>query len=276
MKNIGLVILSLILVGCQSVNKNQNFGSANLKSFEKGISYSEKNEIKNWISSEHTDTYIKSKNFNGRKPKMLVIHHTDSNDDVPTINIFKEKEVSSHYLISRTGEIIQFVDEKNRAFHAGASYWNGVDDVNSYSIGIELSNDMKAEYTEEQIKSLIILSKDIMKRYGIKKDMVVGHLDVSPGRKIDPYINFPWDKLAKEDICLLCDENYKKVHLPKNFNWKSALIEIGYDPNKIDKAMSSFRMKYFKKVSAISNPSIEEKKYMYCLLKKFRETRTQK
>ncbi len=271
MKNIGLTFFALFLTGCQSVyTNNQILRGENLKIFEQGISHSEKKEINDWTSSEFTNRYIKSKNFNGRKPTMLVLHHTDSNDDDFAINIFKEKGVSSHYLISRTGEIIQFVDEKNRSFHSGASYWNGINDVNSASIGIELSNDMNTEYTPKQIQSLITLSKDIMNRYSIKKNMVVGHLDVSPGRKIDPYINFPWEKLAKEDIVFWCDKDYKEVHLPSGFNWKSALTELGYNPNLFDKSLLSFRIKYFQKEPSqkLQILTTDEKKYMYCLLEK--------
>ncbi len=272
MKKLLLIAIGLLLVGCQST---RNIGDNRLKNFEPGISHAEKKEINNWISSEYTNSYIKSKNFNNRKPTVLLLHHTDSNEDVAAIKIFKEGKASSHYLISRTGEVFQFVDEKNRAFHAGDSYWNGFEDINSSSIGIELSNDMKTEYTEEQIQSLILLSKDIIKRYGIRQDMVLGHLDVAPVRKIDPYINFPWERLAVEGIGLMCGQEYKDVNIPKGFNWKSALAEIGYNPNYIEKAVYSFRIKYFNKIPSDKyvEPTLDEKKYMFCLLEKFRESR---
>ncbi len=272
MKKVLLLAVGFVLAGCQSVS---NIGGNSLKNFEPGISHAEKKEISNWVSSEYTNSYIKSKNFNNRKPTVLVLHHTDSNEDIAAIKIFKEGKVSSHYLISRTGEIFQFVDEKNRAFHAGDSYWNGFEDINSSSIGIELSNDMKTDYTEKQIQSLILLSKDIMNRYGIRKDMVVGHLDVAPVRKVDPYINFPWARLSKEGIGLMCGEEYKEVHLPRGFNWKATLAEIGYNPNYIEKAIYSFRIKYFNKIPTDKyiEPNLDEKKYMYCLLEKFRESR---
>ncbi len=275
MNKIGLIFFAFILAGCQSIpTQNQPIRSEQLKNFEKEISKTEQKDIKEWISSEHTNRYIKSKNFNGRKPNMLVIHHTDSNDDDFAIKIFKEQGVSSHYLISRTGEIIQFVDEKNRAFHAGASYWHGFHDVNSASIGIELSNDMKTEYTEKQIQSLITLSKDIIQRYSIRKNMVVGHLDVSPGRKIDPYVNFPWEELAKEDIIFWCNDKYKETQLPRGFNWQTALKDLGYNPTVLDKALISFRMKYFKQEPTKKHQPItlDEKKYMYCLLEKTNQT----
>mgnify|MGYP001164770769 CR=1 FL=1 len=272
MKKVLLLAVGFLLVGCQSVN---HIGGKKLKKFEPGISHEERKEINNWVSSEYTNSYIKSKNFNHRKPNVLVLHHTDSNEDSMAIKIFKEGKVSSHYLISRTGEIFQFVDEKNRAFHAGDSYWNGFEDINSSSIGIELSNDMKTPYTEEQIQSLIILSKDIIKRYGIRKDMVVGHLDVAPVRKLDPYVNFPWERLAQEGICITCNEEYKKVEIPKHFNWKAAMAEIGYNPNYLEKAVYSFRIKYFHKIpdEKYIEPNLDEKKYIYCLLEKFRESR---
>ncbi len=273
MKVISLILATILLSGCQIMNKNYQKDNMINKKFKNNIE--EKNDINNWVSSDYTDEQIKSKNFNHRKPNMIIVHHTDSNEDDFTIKIFKERNVSSHYLVSRTGKIIQFVDEKNRAFHAGASYWNGFEDINSSSIGIELSNDMKTQYTDEQINSLVLLIKDIMKRYGIRKDMVVGHLDVSPVRKIDPYINFPWERLAKEDLVVWCDGEYKNVRLPKGFNWEYALTEIGYNPNILEKALVSFRIKYFKiePIDKIEVPTLKEKKYMYCLLEKTRLVR---
>ncbi len=268
-----LILASLLLSGCQTMN--QNYKKDNIINKKSKNSMEEKNDVKNWLSSQYVDEQIKTKNFNHRKPNMIVIHHTDSNDDDFTIKIFKERNVSSHYLISRTGKIIQFVDEKNRAFHAGASYWNGFEDINSASIGIELSNDMKTQYTEEQLSSLIALIKDLKERYNVRKDMIVGHLDVSPVRKIDPYVNFPWERLAQEDLVVWCDDEYKNVKLPKGFNWERVLTEIGYNPNILDKALVSFRIKYFKMepTEKIELPTLDEKKYMYCLLENTRLVR---
>lgn len=275
MKNKALTItLGCLLVGCQTTTQiGKNTEEVQMKKFEEDASFIEKREIKKWVSSKYTSSYIKSDNFNERKPTILLLHHTDSNEDAAAVQIFKEGKVSSHYLISRTGEVIQFVDETKRAFHAGDSYWHGFEDINSSSIGIELSNDIISEYTEEQIQSLINLSKDIMKRYDIRPDMVIGHLDIAPGRKQDPYLNFPWERLAKEGIGLTCStEEVKKTRLPKGFDWKRTLEDLGYNPNILNKSLASFRIKHFKSLEE-GLPTLKEKKYMYCLVEKINKSR---
>jgi N-acetylmuramoyl-L-alanine amidase len=108
--------------------------------------------------------------------------------------------VSAHYLIDEKGNIYQMVDEEKRAWHAGISSWLGKDDVNSRSIGIEISNRNGDPYTKEQLFSVTLLCKDIMHRHGIKPENVIGHSDVAPDRKQDPGEHFPWEKLSRHDI----------------------------------------------------------------------------
>ena len=86
---------------------------------------------------------FKSPNFNERKSnniKVIVIHYTalDSISNSLKHLCSKKNKVSSHYLISQSGKIYSLVSEKKRAWHAGKSYWKGVTDINSISIGIEL------------------------------------------------------------------------------------------------------------------------------------------
>ena len=103
--------------------------------------------------------------------------------------------MASHIYIKRDGEAIQFVPLNKRAWHAGESSFNGASDCNNFSIGIELEGSDDDLYSEEQYKILIDITSEIIKKYPlIKKDCVVGHSDVSPGRKSDPGDKFDWKR----------------------------------------------------------------------------------
>jgi N-acetyl-anhydromuramyl-L-alanine amidase AmpD len=107
------------------------------------------------------------------------------------INQFARYHVSSHYVIGRQGTIYQLVSEKNVSFHAGqSSLPDGHQGVNLCSIGIELMDSIGSSPTEEQIRSLTLLVKDIQRRYPIK--YVLRHSDIAPGRKTDPW-NMDWE-----------------------------------------------------------------------------------
>lgn len=134
-------------------------------------------------------------------PKMIVIHATGGSyqGDILTLSGKTSRKVSVHYYITRTGQVFQMLDESLCAFHAGVSKWKGLEvfewrrwSVNKTSIGIELENNGAQEYTDEQYESLIFLLKDIRARWEIGKEEIVGHRDVSPRRKIDPYDSFNW------------------------------------------------------------------------------------
>jgi N-acetylmuramoyl-L-alanine amidase len=118
-----------------------------------------------------------------------------------------DSQVSAHYLVDEDGEIIQLVDERARAWHAGVSSWAGETDINSLSIGIEIQNAGHEEerpppYPEEQIRAVIALCRDIMGRHGISPLRVVGHSDVAPARKCDPGEHFPWARLAAAGVAV--------------------------------------------------------------------------
>ena len=103
-------------------------------------------------------------------------------------------KVSSHILIQRNGSIIQFVPFNMKAWHAGVSSYKGREDCNEFSIGIELEGTDETSYTEVQYDSLIKVTIEIMALYSnIKKDDIVGHSDIAPGRKTDPGESFDWD-----------------------------------------------------------------------------------
>ena len=103
------------------------------------------------------------------RPDLVVIHYTamadcDAAERVLCSPVY---EVSAHYLITTQGEVIQLVDEADRAWHAGAGAWGSVTDVNSRSIGIELSNIGTAPFAASQMDALETLLLGIMDRWSI-------------------------------------------------------------------------------------------------------------
>ena len=104
-------------------------------------------------------------------------------------------QVSSHVLIDRQGEIIQFVSFDHRAWHAGKSCFNGVDNCNDYSVGIELEGADDIAYTDSQYQTLMQISRALMVYYPtITKPRIVGHCDIAAGRKTDPGLAFDWQR----------------------------------------------------------------------------------
>ncbi|HBO16692.1 MAG: N-acetylmuramyl-L-alanine amidase, negative regulator of AmpC, AmpD [Candidatus Moranbacteria bacterium GW2011_GWE2_35_2-] len=109
------------------------------------------------------------------------------------IEEYRQYEVAPHYLIDREGGIYQLVEDKNVAYHAGQSQVpDGRTGVNDFSLGIELMNTKKEKYTAEQYGALNEILDYLKGKYKIK--YVLGHNQISPGRKDDPW-NFDWNKV---------------------------------------------------------------------------------
>lgn len=111
-----------------------------------------------------------------------------------------DTEVSAHYLIGRDGTLWQMVDEDQRAWHAGAGEWCGLEDINSRSIGIEMDNGGDHPFAEPQMAGLETLLADLMTRHQIAQEAVIGHSDMAPGRKFDPGARFDWSRLARRGL----------------------------------------------------------------------------
>ena len=164
--------------------------------------------------------FIKSPYFKKAKNRlidMIVIHYISlppgdfSSSDVidfftgkldfskhPFYEKLKDLRVSTHFFIRRSGEIIQFVDTEDIAYHAGESEFRGRKNCNLYSIGIELEGDEDHPFTENQYKSLVHLCSSLMKEYkNITIDRIVGHCDIAPKRKKDPGKYFDWEYFRK-------------------------------------------------------------------------------
>ncbi len=116
-------------------------------------------------------------------------------------------EVSAHWLISETGEVEALVPETMRAWHAGAGEWAGMTDINSHSIGIELSNTGNQPFPEPQMATLETLLSAIMQRWAIPPHRVIAHSDMAPERKGDPGARFDWRRLALQGLSV-CPKNW--------------------------------------------------------------------
>ena len=114
----------------------------------------------------------------------------------PSYTSIASLRVSSHLLIKRMGEIIQFVPFIKRAWHAGESFFQNKTNCNDFSIGIELEGTDDLPYEKQQYEILAAVIRLLMKRYSaITKDRIVGHADIAPGRKTDPGLVFNWKYL---------------------------------------------------------------------------------
>lgn len=102
-------------------------------------------------------------------------------------------QVSSHFLIRRDGQLLQFVSCDDRAWHAGRSCWQGRDNCNDFSIGIELEGLEGEHFEPAQYECLAWLLQQLMRRYPLQ--WVAGHEHVAPGRKEDPGHGFDWPRL---------------------------------------------------------------------------------
>lgn len=111
-------------------------------------------------------------------------------------------EVSAHYLIAGSGEVLSLVPEALRAWHAGAGRWGAVTDVNSRSIGIELDHPGHGPFANAQIVALMQLMRGIKARWSIAPARVIGHSDMAPGRKVDPGGQFPWRRMAAAGLAV--------------------------------------------------------------------------
>ena len=100
-------------------------------------------------------------------------------------------KVSYHVLVGNNGEVTQFVPFNKRAYHAGKSTWKGLSDLNWYSIGLSFQNRNGEAFTQGELNKAVEVAKAIVREYGIKE--IVRHRDISPGRKTDPHLGFPFD-----------------------------------------------------------------------------------
>jgi N-acetylmuramoyl-L-alanine amidase len=193
-----------------------------------------------------------SPNCNDRKlpVSMVVLHYTEMKPVETAIERLcdPEAQVSAHYLISEEGEVTLLVPEEKRAWHAGASFWRGVKDVNSASIGIELDHPGHGlgyrPFADAQIDALVPLLARIVRKYDIARANVVAHSDIAPARKLDPGELFPWERLAEYGLAL----PVPKIELGDPFDndgaFYLALERFGYDITDGRKAVEAFQRRW--------------------------------
>lgn len=157
-----------------------------------------------------------SPNVNARRggalPDLVVLHHTAMETAQAALQRLCDTDppaslspVSCHYLIGEDGRIWQMVDEAERGWHAGAGQWGDVADVNSRSIGIELANSGCVPFAEAQMARLEWLLPQILQRWTIPPERVIGHSDMAPLRKSDPGARFDWRRLVLRGLSVWPD-----------------------------------------------------------------------
>jgi N-acetylmuramoyl-L-alanine amidase len=206
-----------------------------------------------------------SPNFDVRRPSLVVIHHTsdDRAEDALRTLTDPARKVSAHYLVTRDGRILHLVDDRLRAWHAGESYWAGIQDVNSASIGIELDNNGSEPFGEPLVTSLLRLLGDLESRFRIPLPNFVGHGDVAPGRKVDPSALFPWRRLAAAGYGLWCDPPYPTV--PPGVDDALLLHALGYGVDNIDASIAAFK-RHFVPDDVFPEMTEKDRAILYCLV----------
>jgi N-acetylmuramoyl-L-alanine amidase len=206
-----------------------------------------------------------SQNFDERRFNFVIMHYTGDTTVVQALRTLTDplREVSSHYLVGRDGSILQLVDERARAWHAGESQWGSNTDLNSSSLGIELDNDGNEPFPEAQITALLALLNDIQQRYHLPSANFLGHADVAPRRKVDPGQYFPWKTLAQHGFGLWC--NSPLTEAPATFDAIVALQLLGYDISDVDAAVRAFKTHFVQKDTAAALTDYD-RGVLHCLL----------
>ena len=211
-----------------------------------------------------------SPNFNLKKRKkkqikFLIFHYTGMKKEKDSINRLTsiKSKVSSHYLIKRNGDIIIIVPDLFIAWHAGQSNWKSLKNLNKNSIGIEISNPGHQynykKFSQKQIKSLLYLSKYLIRKYKISSNNILAHSDIAPTRKKDPGEKFPWEFLSKYKIGIwhsltkkkLKINRFKKVNFKIEKTFYKNIKKIGYkffkSKNLNQKKISTLLIKSFQR-----------------------------
>ena len=213
-----------------------------------------------------TISYIYTTNFSIKKRskkqiKFVIFHYTGMISEKKAIKKLTttNSNVSCHYFVKKDGNIIKMLPELYVAWHAGKSHWKNYKKLNNNSIGVEIQNPGHkhgyVKFTKKQIKSILDLSKHIIKKFNIKKNCILGHSDIAPDRKVDPGEKFPWKHLSKKNIGIwhsLNDRDLaKKRGLRINKNQKmyflKILKKIGYQLKNEKKSIKAFQRRFRQK-----------------------------
>lgn len=196
--------------------------------------------------------FVESPNWNERKLpiSMVVLHYTGMRTAKEALERMCDPaaEVSAHYMIDEDGTVISLVPEEKRAWHAGRSYWRGVTDVNSASVGIELVNPGHEfgyrPFADAQMDALLPLLADIVDRHDIPRANVVGHSDIAPARKQDPGELFDWERLGQLGLALEIPAAKMNLFYDNPGAFYLALERFGYDITDGRAAVSAFQRRW--------------------------------
>ena len=203
--------------------------------------------------------YIPSQFFNDRQTNIdVLMFHCSAQPAQEMVDILNQAELSCHYIVDTDGSVTKLVEENKRAWHAGLGSWREIkEDMNSHSIGIELSSPSLGQtpYPQQQIESLIMLSKEIINRWHIKPQNIIGHSDSAPTRKPDPGKAFPWQFLARHNIGLWYD--ISQAAQAPTADLKTLLAGIGYEtssPETFAASQYAFARRFLpEKVSTVND-----------------------
>jgi N-acetylmuramoyl-L-alanine amidase len=168
-----------------------------------------------------TYAFIPSPHFSRRtKPiSAIVLHYTASLSTEDTLRWFQRQDSkqSAHYLIGRDGTVVQMVRDDATAWHAGKSQMPGTSapaesNVNVFSLGVELVGCADSGFTDRQMASCYQLLEQLVARYHIPPERVVGHAACAPGRRLDPdgfEKQYNWRKTYE-----VCAAAYHATRLP--------------------------------------------------------------
>lgn len=192
-----------------------------------------------WPSKKKQDHPNCEPRTGGARPSIILLHYTGIADGLTAFEILNDpvSKVSAHYMVDEDGTVHDIVPEDMRAWHAGVSYWDHETDINSHSIGIEMQNPGHEygyrPFPQAQMNAVLRLCREVMSRHEIKQ--VLGHSDVSPGRKQDPGELFNWKWLAAHGVGLWPDVNDEdrakaEVLARRDFEAQKLFHLYGYDP----------------------------------------------
>jgi len=182
----------------------------------------------------------------GLKPTLIVLHYTAMDSAQAALDRLCDPvfEVSAHYLIGSDGALWHMVEEKDRAWHAGAGEWCGQNDINSRSIGIELDNAGTHPFAEPQLAVLDTLLSGVMARWSIPSAGVIGHSDMAPGRKSDPGPRFPWQRLEQQRLAAIRSYDAAPTNASKN-TFRALAREAGFTAEVDDDTLlAAVRLRY--------------------------------
>jgi len=182
----------------------------------------------------------------GKKPQMIVVHYTGAMEISGTLSWFRQKrsQASAHYVIGRNGRIVKMVKDESKAWHAGASIYQGIKHINNISLGIELVGVKGVEFTSDQYASLVNICAYLCVYHSIQPKDIVGHEHVS-GKlavdmgirstpKIDPGPLFDWQLFRTAlnmSLDLDTDKNDEQKALVKEVHDNKVDKQIVYEPS---------------------------------------------